>query len=68
MGYREQGERPPIPQENRRWYTKTGDPEKGPFEEDALVRSFKEGKIGRATQVRAEDEVEWKPIRKVRAL
>ena len=66
--YREKGERPPIPPGLRRWFTKTGDLEKGPFEEEALIASLKNGKIKSTTLVRAEDDAEWQRIGDVKAL
>lgn len=66
--YRAKGERAPIPEGLRRWYTKSGDLEKGPFEEEALIASFKNGKLKNSTLVRAEDNAEWRRIADVKEL
>lgn len=60
--YRKPGEPAAVPRETRRWFTKSGDVVKGPFELVALRRSLKEGYIKRTTLVRPEDETEWRPI------
>ncbi len=66
--YRKPGERTPIAPELRRWFTKSGDVEKGPFERTAILRSLKEGYIKRTTLVRAEDQSEWLPLSQVKEL
>jgi hypothetical protein len=68
MAYREQGERPPLPIDCRRWFTKQGDAEKGPYDEDALVRAVATKLLKPTTLVRAEDETEWRPLVQVEHL
>ena len=63
--YRKPGEPAPVPKELRRWFTKSGDVEKGPFEASAVRRSLKEGYIKPTTLVRAEDEREWRELSSV---
>ena len=63
--YRKPGERPSVPRELRRWYTKSGDVEKGPYEAAAIRTSLKEGHLRPTTLVRAEDETEWRPASEV---
>jgi len=60
--YRKPVERPRPPSQAPRWYTKSGDVEKGPFEVDAIKRSLKEGYIRSTALVRREDQTEWHPI------
>lgn len=66
--YREKAERPPIPAALRRWYTKNGDVEKGPFDAEVLASSLEGGRIKTTTLVRAEDGTEWQRITDVKAL
>jgi GYF domain 2 len=66
--YREKGERPPIPPGLRRWFTKSGDLEKGPFDEKALLASLKNGLIKSTTLVRGEGDVQWQRIGDVKEL
>lgn len=68
MPYRERAERPKIPAEGRRWFTKHDDVEKGPFEEEALVRAVQSNKLKSSTLVRPEDESEWRPLSHVKQL
>ena len=60
--YREKGERPAIPEEQRRWYTKQGDVEKGPYEMRVIVASVESGRLRPTTLVRPEDEPDWRPL------
>jgi hypothetical protein len=60
--YRKPGEPAPIAKEHRRWFTKSNDVEKGPFEASAVRRSLRDGYIKPATLVRAEDEREWREL------
>ena len=62
LPYRKPGEPAPIPRELRRWFTKSDAGTKGPFEASALLLSLKEGYLKATTLVRAEDEVEWRPL------
>jgi len=66
--YREPGVRPKLTDEERRWFTKQGDREMGPYALDALVRSVKSGMLKQSALVRAEDETEWRPLRTVDAV
>jgi hypothetical protein len=68
MTYREQGERPALDPSLRRWFTKQGDAEKGPYDEAALVRAVKRGMLSARTLVRAEDQTEWRPLADVEQL
>jgi hypothetical protein len=68
MPYREKAERPPIPVDARRWYTRQGDVEKGPYDEAALVHAVKTKMLRATTLVRAEDETEWRPFSQVERL
>jgi hypothetical protein len=63
--YRKPGEPAPIAKEHRRWFTKSNDVEKGPFETSAVRRSLRDGYIKKTTLVRAEDEREWRPLSSV---
>jgi GYF domain 2 len=63
--YRAKAERPPIAAEERRWFTKRDDVIKGPFDEDALVRSVKAGRLLRSTLVRMEGEATWRSLKDV---
>lgn len=63
--YRKQGERPSVPPELRRFYTKSSDVEKGPYEPAAIRRAIKEGHLRATTLVRAEDDTEWFPASEV---
>ena len=63
--YRKPGEPAPVPKEHRRWFTKSNDVEKGPFEASAVRRSLREGYIKKTTLVRAEDEREWRELSSV---
>ena len=60
--YRERGERPSVPDAERRYYTKRADVVKGPFDAEALMRSVKSGRLNPATLVRADDEPDWLPM------
>ncbi len=66
--YRKPGEPARVPKDLRRWYTKPGDVEKGPYDALAIHRSLKEGYVKPTTLVRAEDELEWRPLSSVREL
>ncbi len=66
--YRKQAERPQIPKELRRWYTKAGEIAKGPFDAAAIARSYRDGYLKGTTLVRAEDEAEWRPLSKIKEL
>jgi hypothetical protein len=66
--YRKQAERPPVPKELRRWYTKAGEVHKGPFDATSIRRSYKEGYLRSTSLVRAEDEAEWRPLQTVKEL
>jgi hypothetical protein len=66
--YRDRGQRPLAGPDERRWYTKPGDTEKGPYDEETIVRSVQTNKLGRGALVRQEGEPEWRPIRDVREL
>ena len=66
--YRAPGERPRLPDSDRRWFTRQGDVEKGPYEADILARSVKSGVLKRTALVRAEDEAEWRPVHAVDVL
>jgi hypothetical protein len=66
--YRRQGERPPLADTERRWFTKQGDAEKGPYAADVIVSSVKKGLLKGTTLVRAEDGSEWRPISSVDVL
>lgn len=66
--YRKPGEPAPVPRHLRRWYTKAGDVEKGPYDAFAIHGSVKDGYLKSATLVRAEDELEWRPLSSVREL
>ncbi|WP_394827136.1 DUF4339 domain-containing protein [Pendulispora albinea] len=68
MPYRETAERPKLAPEERRFFTKRDDVEKGPFERGALLRAIRAGKLHRATLVRAEDESEWRPLSYVKQI
>jgi hypothetical protein len=61
-GYRDKAERPPLNPLDRRWYTKQGDNEKGPFSEEALVRAVLANKLRRSTLVRGEGETDWRSM------
>jgi hypothetical protein len=63
--YRKPGEPAPIAKDLRRWFTKSNDVEKGPFEALAVRRSLREGYIKSKTLVRAEDEREWRELSSV---
>lgn len=60
--YRKLAEPSPVRRELRRWYTKSGEVEKGPFEASALRRSLKDGHLRATTLVRGEDQTEWRPV------
>jgi hypothetical protein len=61
--YREQAERPALSPRERRYFTKSGDVEKGPFPLDALVRGVQSSVLRMSALVRAEDEADWRPLR-----
>jgi hypothetical protein len=66
--YRRPDERRSLTDAERRWFTKQGDIEKGPYATELVASSFKKGMVKRSTLVRAEDETEWRPITSVDAL
>ena len=66
--YRDKAERPPLHPDCRRWFTKQGDAEKGPYDEEAIVRAVKTRLLRTTTLVRAEDETEWRPLAQVERL
>jgi hypothetical protein len=66
--YRDKGERRPLAEDERRWLTKQGDVEKGPFDRDTLVRAVKAGRLRPTTLVRAEDETDWRPFASIESL
>jgi hypothetical protein len=66
--YRAQGARPKLTDAERRWFTKQGDAVKGPYPAESLARSLKGGVLKPSSLVRAEDEVEWRPLRTVDAV
>jgi hypothetical protein len=66
--YRKPGERAAVPANERRWFTKTGDVEKGPFDEKVLIRSVRNGLLNPKTLVRPEDVPEWQPLSTIERL
>ncbi|MGD0526482.1 MAG: DUF4339 domain-containing protein [Polyangiaceae bacterium] len=66
--YREPGARAPLSDAERRWFTRKGDVEKGPYALDVLTRSIKSGVLKRTSLVRAEDETQWRPVHEVPAI
>lgn len=66
--YRRPDVRPPLTDAERRWFTKQGDVEKGPFTADVVAVSVKRGMLKRTSLVRAEDETGWRPLGSVDAL
>jgi hypothetical protein len=66
--YREPGQRPKLSEAERRWFTRQGDVEKGPYAADVLARSVKSGVLKRTSLVRAEDETEWRAVHTVDVL
>ena len=63
--YREPAARPLLLDAERRWFTKHGDVERGPYDADALMRSVKRGFLSPNSIVRAEDETVWRPLSRV---
>jgi hypothetical protein len=61
--YREKAERPALSQDERCYFTKSGDVEKGPFQLDALVRGVQSNVLKMSALVRAEDEADWRRLR-----
>lgn len=67
--YREPAERPPTPQADRRWLTRTPDDVvKGPYSTEAMQRSIQSGGLKPTTLVRLEDEADWRPVADVAEL
>jgi len=66
--YRHPDVRPPLTDAERRWYTRQGDVEKGPYTADMVALSVKRGMLKRTALVRAEDETEWRPLGSVDVL
>jgi hypothetical protein len=66
--YRQPAERRKLGDAERRWYTKQGGAERGPYDAEAIARSVKTGMIKRTALVRAEDDNGWRPLQSVEAL
>jgi len=63
--YRAPGERPKLQAADRRWFTRQGSTEKGPYRASVLASSVKDGRLKETTLVRAEDGTEWRPLHQV---
>jgi hypothetical protein len=66
--YREAATREKLPDAERRWFTRQGDEQKGPYTAEVLARSLHSGVLKRTSLVRAEDEPEWRPVHTFAAL